>query len=74
MTGVVASPRRVHESENESARVRTRALEMRESERWFKVSTRRGRDRFNSTNTMLIFQNTDVNIILLTSVFGTKRC
>ncbi|KAG5095096.1 hypothetical protein JHK84_050684 [Glycine max] len=33
MTGVVASPRRVHESENESVRVRTRALEMSESEK-----------------------------------------
>ena len=41
-----------------------------ESERWIRISARRGRDKFNLTNTTLIFQKIDVNMSLLTSAFG----
>ena len=34
------------------------------------MSARRGRDRFNLTNTTSIFQETNVNMSSLTSVFG----
>ena len=36
------------------------------------MSSRIGRDKFNLTNTMSIFQKADVNIILLTSIVLEK--
>ena len=50
-------------SEKESMRVSD------DGERWFRVSVRRGRDRFNLTKITSIFQITDVNIISLMSTF-----
>lgn len=58
----------------ESPRVRDEGVavpprRVRGSERWFRVSARRGGDKFNSRNTTLIFQKSDVNMILLMLVF-----
>ena len=53
-----------------SDRARTRTLEMSGSEKWFRKSMERGRDKFNLTNTTSFFQKKiDVNMSLLTSVF-----
>ena len=53
-----------------SERARTRAPGMSESERWFRMSARRRRDRFNLTNTTSVFEKADVNMSSLTSIFG----
>ena len=62
--------REMSESENESTRDEWEQERECESKRWFRMSARRGRDKFNLTNTISILWKTDVNMSSLMLVFG----